>query len=388
MAAAMSTDAASRPDHDDQHWMDHALRLAERGTGMVSPNPRVGCVIVDRGTVLSEGWHAVFGGPHAEAMALQACTAPTTVAITDTTVLYVTLEPCNHYGKTPPCAEAIIRSGIRHVVVAVEDPHPVVAGTGIAYLRSHGIDVRVGVRQQQATWLNRFFFRHATTGLPYVAVKTAESRDGFMAPNPKRRLQMTGPASQRAVHQLRAEFDAVLTSAATILIDNPQLNVRDVQGRNPVRVIIDATCSTPDTAHVIRTARHQRTIMVLPSTSPESDRQPYVDAGCDIVLCELQQSDGFDLHEVMLRLGQMGIASILCEAGPELSSAVLATQDTMEWYRFIAAMDLHDGYALAAPLTADHRSVDTDRWFVHHHLDVYPDDCAVYLSRHLLHDMP
>ena len=364
---------------DPTSWMDHALQLALRGTGMVSPNPRVGCVIVDNDVLLAEGWHAEYGGPHAEAVALQALSAP----VTDNTVMYVTLEPCNHHGKTPPCSEAIVRSGIRRVVVAVEDPHPKVAGTGIAYLRSHGIDVQVGVRRGEASWLNRSFFHHATTGMPYVAVKTAASRDGFMAPEPKERQQLTGAASQRVVHELRAEFDAVLTTAATVQIDDPRLDVRFTTGRNPIRIVLDVGCSTPQNAQVVCTARKQRTMLVVPDATTPSMLQPYLDNGCELLFCRVQHRGGFDLrgfdlHDVFTSLGAMGITSILTEAGPELSSVLLTMPETMEWYKFTTPTNLHRGYGLV-PQRPD---IDSHRWLLHHQISVEPDNCRVYLSTH------
>lgn len=326
----------------DEFWMTHALQLALRGTGRVSPNPRVGCVIVDHDTILGEGWHGAFGGPHAETVALQACSKP----IPASAVMYVTLEPCNHTGKTPPCAHAIVEHGIQHVVVAMMDPHPLVSGRGIGFLKSQGVAVSIGCMRSEAEWLNRMFIHYATTGLPYVIVKTAESSDGFMAPDPKCRFQLTGVQSQRRVHQLRGEVDAVLTTASTVLFDNPRLDVRAAQGRNPQRVILDPLCKIPLESHVVQTAQIQRTILVAADTIDASTTAAYREHGCQIVRLPVAGPEQFHLSEVFAALGSRGIASVMCEAGPLFSSVLLTSGYVQEWYRFIAPTVLGRGSSI------------------------------------------
>lgn len=333
--------------------MRAALQLSERGTGMVSPNPRVGCCLVDHDICIAEGAHEVYGGAHAEVNALRALRSP----ITPTTVAYVTLEPCNHQGKTPPCTEALVASGIRHVVIAIEDPNPIVSGSGIRTLMDAGIHVLLGICADEASWINRFYRQYITTRAPYVLLKTAESSDGFLAPHPMRRLQLTGPESRRLVHRLRAEVDAVLTGISTVLCDDPHLDVRDVPGRNPQRVILDSDGRLPLDSWIAQTAERIPTHVFVSASLPVDNESTLVDCGLHVHRVDELQSGSLDLEAVFRVLGSINIASVLCETGPTLSTSLLRGDYVHEWHRFTSANTLGAGYGIG-----NHNS---DHWRLH-----------------------
>lgn len=216
--------------------MQRALDLAELGRGRVSPNPMVGCVIVHGETIVGEGWHQVFGGPHAEVNAIQSVVDPT---ILSECTLYVSLEPCAHFGKTPPCADLIVKHGLKRVVVALEDPNPTVKALGIKKLRDAGIEVTENVLVKEAASLNRRFLTALTKKRPYVILKWAQTADGFIARENFDSKWISNELSRKWVHRWRSEEDAILVGTNTVKYDNPQLNVRDWVGRDPVRLIID-----------------------------------------------------------------------------------------------------------------------------------------------------
>lgn len=280
----------------DDTFLLRALELARRGTGYVSPNPRVGCVIVHRGVIVAEGWHAEYGGLHAEAMALNTLDGAYNPS---NCTLYVTLEPCNHVGKQPACSAAIIRSGIRRVVVGMRDPNPHVEGGGAQALVDAGVSVMhasSGVTQQ-CRWLNRFWTHAVTTGRPYIILKIAQSADGYMCLPDRSRLQLTGPETQARVHALRAEVDAVLVGMGTVRSDNPQLTVRLVEGRTPRRVIVGQRTSLPSGSFIAQTMMDTPTYFIERDTSLAS---------------------GFERLLV-----EQSIQSILCEPGPTIAQLLL-----------------------------------------------------------------
>lgn len=233
---------------DDHSFMAHALQLARRGINTSHPNPRVGCVLVKQGQIIAEGWHEKAGQAHAEVMALQHAGNKAKGA-----KAYVTLEPCSHYGRTPPCADALIKSGISEVIIAMQDPNPLVAGQGIEKLRQFGIKVNSGLLQQQAIELNRGFVSRMECGRPWVTVKLGASVDGRTAMKSGESQWITGPQARADVQKLRAASSAVLTGSGTILADDPSLTVR-LQGisRQPLRVVMDSHLSIPDSAKIFR----------------------------------------------------------------------------------------------------------------------------------------
>ncbi len=217
-------------------FMLRALELAKLGTGAVSPNPRVGCVIVHQDKIVGEGWHNVFGEPHAEVNAIESVVDK---SVLHESTVYVTLEPCSHTGKTPPCADLLIRSKIPRVIIAVEDPNPLVAGQGIRKLTEAGVQVSVGLLSKEAALVNSQFFVSIKTKRPYVILKWAQTADGFIAPLNRERKWISGARSRQLVHKWRTELDAILIGSDTAIHDDPQLNVREWVGRNPIRIVLD-----------------------------------------------------------------------------------------------------------------------------------------------------
>ncbi len=233
---------------DDHSFMAHALQLARRGINTSHPNPRVGCVLVKQGQIIAEGWHEKAGQAHAEVMALQHAGNKAKGA-----KAYVTLEPCSHYGRTPPCADALIKSGISEVIIAMQDPNPLVAGQGIEKLRQFGIKVNSGLLQQQAIELNRGFVSRMECGRPWVTVKLGASVDGRTAMKSGESQWITGPQARADVQKLRAASSAVLTGSGTVLADDPSLTVRLQEiSRQPLRVVMDSHLSIPDSAKIFR----------------------------------------------------------------------------------------------------------------------------------------
>lgn len=225
--------------------MQRCIQLAGLGLGSVAPNPMVGAVLAHENKIIGEGWHHLFGGPHAEVNCI-ASVKPENRHCIEQSTLYVNLEPCSHFGKTPPCADLIIQHRIKHVVVGSVDSNPLVAGKGIARLQSAGVKVTVGVQEHACNELNRRFFTQHTKGRPFVIIKIAQSSDGFMAPDDNRQLWLTNDMAKRLSHKWRSEEQAILVGTHTALTDNPQLTVRLWHGSNPLRILIDRKNSVPD----------------------------------------------------------------------------------------------------------------------------------------------
>ncbi len=231
----------------DELFMQRALDLAVLGTGSVSPNPRVGCVVVHEGKIIGEGWHRQYGGPHAEVNAIQSVSDASLLPFS---TLYVNLEPCSHFGKTPPCADLLIEKKVKKVVVANLDSNPLVAGSGIKKMRAAGIEVITGVLEKRGRELNKRFFTFVEKQRPYIILKWAQTSDGFMAHENYESKWITGELARQQVHQWRSEEDAVLVGTRTAAHDNPQLTVRDWSGRNPTRVVLDRFLRLSEKLHL------------------------------------------------------------------------------------------------------------------------------------------
>ena len=293
--------------------MDEALELATRGLGTVSPNPLVGAVVVSGGAVVGRGWHEGPGQPHAEVVALQEAGDRTRGA-----ALYTTLEPCDHYGRTPPCTKAIVDAGIRDVMVALRDPNPIVDGRGIDRLRQSGIDVQLGVRAEKAERVNEAFLKHVTTGLPFVTLKMASTLDGKVAARDGSSRWITGEEARRDVHRLRAASDAIVVGAGTAVADDPALTVREVEyrGRPVLRVIVDGSGRLPGTAAVL--SDEAPTVVATTDRSPESRRDEWRSAGAEVAVFEAD--DGrVPLRDLLADLGKRSVQSVLLEGGPTLA---------------------------------------------------------------------
>lgn len=303
---ALSTDS-------DTRFMRRALRLARKGLGRTTPNPAVGSVVVRDGVVVGEGWHRRAGEAHAEVIALERAGERARGA-----TLYSTLEPCVHDGRTPPCAEAVLRAGVARVVAATRDPDPRVDGRGVERLRAAGLDVAEGILGQEARALNRAFFKHVRTRLPYVLLKLGLSLDAKVAAPDRRYL--TGPESLRHVHRLRDEHDAVMVGIGTVLADDPLLTVREIRGRDPLRVVIDADARTPPAARVV--GRDGRALVVVGDGADSVRVSRLRDAGAQVLEAP-RGAGGVDLGAAMRLLGARDVTSVLLEGGPTLAAAML-----------------------------------------------------------------
>lgn len=307
--------------------MRRALELARLGLGSVSPNPLVGCVIVAGDRVIGEGWHQVFGGPHAEVNAL--ANVEETSRIPGSTV-FVNLEPCSHFGKTPPCADLLVDRHVARVVIGCRDPNPRVAGEGIAKLRKAGIEVTEGVLQDEGRWLNRRFFTNMEQGIPYLILKWAESDDGYMAASDRRKIWISHTLSRQRVHQWRAEEDAVMVGRRTAEMDNPRLNVRDWTGRNPARVVLDPSSRLPGDLHLFDST--QITLCYNRKTSETKGRTTWV-----------RIADQDMIPAVMKDLLAKKIGSVIVEGGADTLHAFIAGGWWHEARIFRSTMKLGDG---------------------------------------------
>lgn len=303
-------------EKEDQAYMRRALALAEKGMGYTAPNPLVGAVIVKNGQVIGEGWHQKYGQAHAERNALAACTQSPAGA-----TLYVTLEPCCHQGKQPPCTQAILEAGISRVVIGSADPNPLVAGKGVAILKAHGVAVTEGVCRAECDRLNRPFFHYIQTQTPYVVMKYAMTLDGKIATVTGASQWVTGEEARAHVQTLRLRYSAIMVGVGTVLADNPRLTCRLPGGRNPIRIICDSRLRTPLDATVVQTAGETPTWIATCCTE-EARRKPYEDAGCRLFTVA-EDGGRVDLRDLMTQLGAAGVDSILLEGGGTLNGAAL-----------------------------------------------------------------
>lgn len=335
---------------EDELFMMECLALARKGTGHVSPNPRVGAVIVRRGEVLGRGYHQRFGGPHAEVEAIRASKRPVHGA-----TLYVNLEPCNIFGKTPPCADLLIELGIKRVVVGMRDPNPRVSGRGITRLRKAGLTVDVGVLMEECQAFNESFTKHVTTGYPFVTLKVAQTLDGMIADTSGRSRWISSAASRTIVHQLRSEADAVLVGAGTIAADNPKLTVRMVKGRSPLRVVLDGRLSTNVDARIFMRALASNTVVITSSrmSSKQKMKKALLQSrGVEIIELAADRNQFFSLSAVLKALGERGIASVLVEGGSEVFSRFIAEKCADRLLVFIAPFVYGSGLPAFSRLTS------------------------------------
>ena len=300
----------------DKKYMRIALEIARNGEGRVNPNPLVGAVIVKDDEIVAKGWHAYFGGPHAERHAMSKCTPEDLRGA----IMYVTLEPCNHHGKTPPCTDAIIAAGIAEVVVGCKDQNPAVGGNGIAKLLEAGVHVRTGVLEEECLEINKIFFHYISKGTPYVNMKYAMTIDGRISTASGDSKWITGETARERVHRDRNRYAAIMVGVGTIIEDDPDLTCRIEGGRNPLRVICDTHLRTPLSSRIVRSANKVPTVIATCSTNACVISQ-YKALGCDVVC--LPNRDGVDLVELMTILGKRGIDSVLQEGGAKLNWSAL-----------------------------------------------------------------
>jgi len=304
---------------DDSFFMKMALDLAEQGIGYTSPNPMVGAVVVKDGKVVGRGWHQIPGGPHAEVYAIDDAGDQAKGAD-----LYVTLEPCNHHGKTPPCTEKIIGSGIRRVIMAMTDPNPDVAGGGAQRLEQAGISVVSGVCEKEAQQLIEFFTKYVKTKRPFAILKIAATLDGRIATRTGDSKWITGETSRKYVHELRHAVDAILVGVNTIKTDNPQLTTRleGKKGKDPTRIILDTNLSIPEEAKVLHNDSPSDTIIITGNSVPLEKKSRLEKMGAQIIDAKLKDNL-IDLNALMDKLGQMRITSLLIEGGSRVAAEAI-----------------------------------------------------------------
>jgi len=305
----------------DETFMKRAINLALRGAGRVSPNPMVGCVIVKNGRIIGEGWHACCGGDHAEINAIKNARE----SIAGSTV-YITLEPCTHYGRTPPCVDRLVKERPVRVVIGTEDPNPIVRGRGVEILKKNGISVTLGVRELECRRLIAPFAKHITTGLPFVTVKYAQSLDGRIATSSGHARWISSPLALKYAHELRREHDAILVGKGTVLADDPELTTRHVRGPNPLRVILDARLSLPLTARVFTTLEKAPTLVITSVQAPVEKKRVLEAQGIEVKEVGEKSPGYLNLEEILKFLGKRNMTSLLVEGGSEVITAFIAAK--------------------------------------------------------------
>lgn len=310
---------------NDRELMEMALELARKGEGYTAPNPMVGAVVVKEGKIVGKGFHEKVGGPHAEVNALRDAGHASKGA-----TLYVTLEPCNHTGRTPPCTEAVIKAGVRRVVVAMEDPNPGVNGGGNDYLMSQGLRVETGLCRAEAEEVNRFFIKHVRTGRPYVLVKCAATLDGRIATATGDSKWVTGERSREYVHRLRHGMDGIMVGIETVKKDDPSLTTRLTvrlphgPGRDPIRIILDSKLSISPAAKVLNLRSDAKTLIVA-GEGVSSEKVSLIEAkGAEVLFSHITRTGRIALDPLMDRLGAMGITSLLIEGGGRVIAGAFA----------------------------------------------------------------
>lgn len=335
----------------DQNWMNQAIALARLGSGHVNPNPKVGAVIVKDNRKIGEGYHQRFGEPHAEINAIRSATESC-----ENATLYVTLEPCFHHGKTPPCVDEIIRKGFKRVVIGMVDPNPKVAGKSIEKLRSNGIEVTLNVLEAQCRELNPGFIKLVETQKPYVLLKSAMTLDGKIATKTGKSQWITCEASRNKVHELRQDFHAIMVGIGTVLSDDPMLNTRIYETpSHPIRIIVDSKGKLPLDSQIVKTARDYKTILVTTDQIEAKKRDALLRAAIKVEIVNQNNAKGCNQDKVcmdamMKRLGELNICSILLEGGGTLNDSLLRSGNVDEVLFFIAPK-IFGGEAAKSPVS-------------------------------------
>lgn len=313
----------------DRQYMKMALELAQKGMGFTAPNPMVGAVIVKNGRIIGQGYHRKYGELHAEREALAVCTEEPKGAS-----IYVTLEPCCHYGKQPPCVNAILEAGIRRVIIGSSDPNPLVAGKGIRILKDHGIEVTENILKEECDKLNEAFFYYIQNKKPYVVMKYAMTMDGKIAAYTGESKWVTGEAARIHVQEQRLKYTGIMVGVGTVLADDPMLTCRLENSRNPVRIICDSHLRTPLTSKIVRTAKTIPTILASSSKDQQKIKN-YEELGCQVLYVP-EKNGHIDLNRLMELLGAAKIDSILLEGGGSLNWSALESGIVQKVQTYIA----------------------------------------------------
>jgi diaminohydroxyphosphoribosylaminopyrimidine deaminase/5-amino-6-(5-phosphoribosylamino)uracil reductase len=343
---------------DDVRYMREALTLAEQGRSSVSPNPVVGCVIVRNNRIVGRGYHRRYGACHAETAAIANAGRRARGG-----TMYVTLQPCNHFGKTPPCVDAVIRSGVKRLVVAALDPNPkTMCAAGVLKLRAAGIRVKTGICELEARRQNEVYFHNLEFRRPFVALKLASTLDGMIADIRGRSRWITGPAARVRVQNLRAKYDAVLVGAGTVQTDNPRLTCRIPDKRHPVRVVLDHSLETPPGARLLKCPG--RTIIFCSERVPARKRQRLSSARVEVVGVHEQKRDRQFWLEILAALDRQRIASVLVEGGAQVAASALKARVVSKLYLFLAPRILGAGKSFSAGLGATNlnQAIPLNEW--------------------------
>ena len=302
----------------DEFYMRRALKLAKKGEGSVSPNPMVGAVIVKGDRIIGEGYHRKFGENHAEINAINNASGDIEGAI-----FYVTLEPCSHHGKTPPCVDRIVEVKPSRVVIGTADPNPLISGRGIEILKRHGIETKVGILEEECGKLNEVFFKFIQTRIPFVTLKFAQTIDGRIATLTGHSRWISSESSLKFAHKLRSLHDGVMVGVGTILKDDPELTVRLSRGGNPVRIVVDSTLRIPADACVLKNQETAKTIIATTSDHSRKKLLQLRDAGTDVFIVNKDDRGKVDLKGLLTELGKKDLSSILVEGGSEIITSFL-----------------------------------------------------------------
>jgi diaminohydroxyphosphoribosylaminopyrimidine deaminase/5-amino-6-(5-phosphoribosylamino)uracil reductase len=338
----------------DEMLMRRCFSLAQKGRGNVSPNPLVGAVIVKNGEIIGEGYHKRYGAAHAEIVAIQ--NALKNVTSLSGAILYVNLEPCFHYGNTAPCVDTILRHKFKRVVISTKDPNPLVSGKSIHKLRQQGIECELNVLKNEGKDLNEKFFSFITTHIPFVSLKVAQTKDGFIAKNDGSSRWITNILSRRYVHHLRGEYDAVLVGANTVIVDNPLLTVRSSKGRNPIRIVLDGKLRSPvnskifngDSATIVYTSD-------IMSQGKKKKIQSLDNLGIAVV--QLPSKNGrIKIKSILKDLGKHKISSLLVEGGQQVYQSFLYERCVQKIYQFTSPKEFHSGISAFGDISMDLRS--------------------------------
>ncbi len=352
-----------RQDHNK--YIRRCFELAKQGAGSVSPNPMVGSVIVKNGNIIGEGFHSKFGLPHAEPEAINNCKEDL-----EGSTLYCNLEPCSHTDKkTPPCVPLIITSGIKKVVISNIDPNPKVSGRGIQQLRSAGIEVVEGVLDEEGNYLNRFFFKYIKAHTPYVTLKIAQSIDNFISKSSDEQTWLTGKESKKYVHHLRSFYDAVLVGANTIKVDNPLLNVRLAEGRDPKIIILDGKLSLLENSSIVKNGN---ALIVTSKLSDAKKKKRLTKLGIDILEFDTDADSIINIKDMLKKVGEMGTNSILVEGGAEIFSQFISEKLFDELIILTAPVILGTGLS-------GFRALPETKLKLHENFQIEGDQVSIYL---------
>ncbi|RKD24926.1 diaminohydroxyphosphoribosylaminopyrimidine deaminase / 5-amino-6-(5-phosphoribosylamino)uracil reductase [Caminicella sporogenes DSM 14501] len=354
-------------------FMERAFQLAKKGEGFVNPNPMVGAVIVKNNTIIGEGYHKYFGGNHAEVEALNSI-----IDSPEGATMYVTLEPCSHFGKTPPCTDAIIKSGIKKVVISMLDPNPLVSGRGVKKLKDNGIEVITGILEDKAKKLNEIFIKYITKKIPFCLMKSAMSLDGKIATKFSDSKWITNKFSRQYVHKLRHKYSAIMVGINTILIDDPLLTARipNFKAKNPIRIIVDTNCKIPLDSKVVKTISKAKTIIATTNLAPEEKIDKLKEKGVDVLIIPTKDNR-VDLKKLMENLGQMGIDSVLLEGGGTLNYSALKT-GIVDKINFFIAPKIIGGYLAKTAVEGDGASLVKDSFSIKNiSIKTFEDDIMI-----------